>query len=69
MKVKFQNNQYVSITHVKGVHNKICNALSRSPVGGPEGIKMVLNRLRGQASYACKNIISSVGAISAQGTG
>ena len=54
---------------MKGVHNEICNALSRSPVGGPEAIKMVLNRLRGQASYAYKRIISSVGATSAQGTG
>ena len=32
---------------VKGIHNHISDALSRSPVGGSEGIKRVLRRLRG----------------------
>ena len=38
----------------------ISDALSRAPVGGPEGIENVLNRLRGQASYVNNRIISSV---------
>ena len=39
----------VKITHVKGIHNKICNALSRAPVGSHAGVERVLNNLRGHA--------------------
>ena len=45
---------------MKGVHNHINDALSRSPVGGAEGVERVLRRLRGHASYACNRVVSCV---------
>ena len=48
------------ITHVRGVHNQICNALSRAPVGGHKGIERLLYNLRGHALYSYNDIISSV---------
>ena len=43
----------VCMLFVKGIHNHISDALLRSPVGGSEGIKRVLRRFRGHASYVC----------------
>ena len=40
----------VTILFVKGAHNHISDALTRSPVGGAEGVERVLRRLRGHAS-------------------
>ena len=40
----------VTILLIKGVHNHISDALSRSRGGGAEGVKRVLRRLRGHAS-------------------
>ena len=37
----------VSISFVRGIHNKISDALTRAPVGGPASIERVLRNLRG----------------------
>ena len=50
----------VCMPFVKGIHNHISDALSRSPVGGPEGIDRVLRRLRGHASYAYNRVVTCV---------
>ena len=50
----------VCMSFVKGIHNHISDALSRSPVGGPEGIERTLRRLRGHASYAYNRVVSCV---------
>ena len=50
----------VTILFVKGFHNHISDALSRSPVGGTEGVERVLRRLRGHASYAYNRVVSCV---------
>ena len=50
----------VCMSFVKGIHNHISDALSRSPVGGPEGIERTLRRLRGHASYANNRVVSCV---------
>ena len=48
------------MSFVKGIHNHISDALSRTPMGGPEGIKRTLRRLRGHASYAYNRVVSCV---------
>ena len=50
----------VCISFVKGIHNHISGALSRSPVGGSEGIERALPRLRGHASYAYNRVVTCV---------
>ena len=55
----------VTITQVRGVYNKINEALSRAPLGGPEGIEKVLNRLRSQALYTYNMIRAHLHIISA----
>ena len=50
----------VCLSFVKGVHNHISDALSRSPVRGSEGIDLVLRRLRGQASYSYNRIFTTI---------
>jgi hypothetical protein len=45
---------------VKGIHNHISDALSRSPVGGAERVEAVLGRFRGQASYAYNRVVSCI---------
>ena len=50
----------VTVSFVKGVHNHISDALSRSPVGGAEEVEGVLRRLRGHASYAYNRVISCI---------
>ena len=50
----------VCISFVKGVHNHISDALSRSLVGGPEAIEVALTRMRGHASYAYNRVISCI---------
>ena len=50
----------VCTSFVKGIHNHISDALSRSPVGGPKGIKRILRRMRGHASYAHNRVVSCV---------
>ena len=48
------------MSFVKGIHNHISDALSRTPMGGPEGIKRTLRRLRGHASNAYNRVVSCV---------
>ena len=50
----------VTISFVKGAHNLISDALSRSPVGGAEQVEAVLRRLRGHASYAYNRVVSCI---------
>ena len=50
----------VTVSFVKGVHNHISDALSRSPVGGAEEVERVLRRLRGHASYAYNRVVSCI---------
>ena len=50
----------VTVSFVKGVHNHISKALSRSPVGGAEEVERVLRRLRGHASCAYNRVVSCV---------
>ena len=50
----------VTISFVKGAHNLIGDALSRSPLRGAEQVEAVLRRLRGHASYAYNNIVSYI---------
>ena len=50
----------VRISFVKGVHNHISDALSRSPVGGAEQVEAILRRLRGHASYAYNRVVSCI---------
>ena len=50
----------VCISFVKGCHNKISDALSRAPVGGPEAIERALRRMRGHALYAYNMVISNI---------
>ena len=45
---------------MKGIHNHISDALSRSPVGGAEQVEAVLRRLRGHASYAYNRVVSCI---------
>ena len=49
----------IKITHIQGIRNQICNALSRAPAGGYEGVERVLNSLKGHASNAYNRILSS----------
>ena len=50
----------VRISFVKGVHNHVSDALSRSPVGGAELVEAVLRKLRGHASYAYNRVVSCI---------
>ena len=50
----------VRISFVKGIHNHISDALSRSPVGGAERVEAILRRLRGHASYAYNRVVSCI---------
>ena len=50
----------VRISFVKGVHNHVSDALSRSPVGGAELVEGVLRKLRGHASYAYNRVVSCI---------
>ena len=50
----------VTVSFVKGIHNHISDALSRSPVGGAEEVERVLRRLRGHASYAYNRVVSCI---------
>ena len=50
----------VRIFFVKGVHNHISDALSRSPVGGAERVEAILRKLRGHASYAYNRVVSCI---------
>ena len=47
----------ICMSFVKGVHNHISDALSRSLVGGPEAIEVALKRLREHASCAYNRVI------------
>ena len=50
----------VRISFVKGIHNHISDALSRSPVGGAERVEAILRKLRGHASYAYNRVVSCI---------
>ena len=50
----------VSMSFVKGIHHHISEALSRSPVGGPEAIERNLRRCRGHALYVYNRVVSCV---------
>ena len=50
----------VRISFVRGIHNHISDALSRSPVGGSEDIERALPRPRGHASYVYNRVVTCV---------
>ena len=50
----------VCMSFVRGIHNHISDALSRSPVGGSEGVERVLRRLSEHTSDAYNMVVTSV---------
>ena len=50
----------VYISFVKRIHNHISDALSRSPVGGPEAMEQTLRIFGGHASYAYNRVVSCI---------